>query len=52
MEGKEHDHAFVRDGDEKGVVKVDVYEKEQGEGLKATVQVGLKDLLGECLLDL
>ncbi len=46
VDGKDHDHAFVRDGDEKGVIKVEVHEKEQGEGVKATVEVGLKDLLG------
>ncbi len=45
---REHGWAFVRDGEEKGLVKVGVERGgEGGKGMKGKVQVGLKDLLGE-----
>jgi len=40
-----HKHAFVRDGDEKGIVKVEVDSSEGKDKIKGSVVAGLKDLL-------
>ncbi|ORY33400.1 uricase [Naematelia encephala] len=45
VNGKPHKWSFVRDGDEKGVISVAVDATSGPENAKASVQVGLKDLL-------
>lgn len=47
MDGKEHGWGFLRDGEEKQVVGVEVDATEGVEKALAKVKLGLKDLLGE-----
>lgn len=46
FEGKGHDHSFLRDGDEKVVVTVDVDASSSRESPKVDLVTGLKGLLG------
>jgi len=45
VDGKPHKHSFVRDGEEKGIVKVEVDASEGKDKVTGTVVAGLKDLL-------
>ncbi|KAG8879903.1 hypothetical protein FRB97_001321, partial [Tulasnella sp. 331] len=45
VDGKDHKHSFVRDGDEKEVIKVEVDASAGQEKVTGTVTSGLKDLL-------
>ena len=44
--GKEHPHAFYRDGDDKRVVKVEVDASKGKDKLVGRVSAGVSDLLG------
>ena len=44
--GKEHPHAFYRDGDDKRVVKVEVDASKGKDKLVGKVSAGVSDLLG------
>ena len=44
--GKEHPHAFYRDGDDKRVVKVEVNASKGKDKLVGRVSAGVSDLLG------
>lgn len=46
VNGKDHKHSFVRDGEEKLTVKVEVDASEGKDKIKGSVVGGLKDLLG------
>jgi urate oxidase len=47
VNGKPHGWAFTRDGEEKGVIGVMADATSGKQNVKATVNVGLKDLLGK-----
>ena len=47
--GHSHKHSFVRDGDEKHVVRVDV-SKRDDHALGVKLTAGIADLLGACLV--
>lgn len=49
VNGKPHAHAFVRDGDEKGLVECEVDATAGVENPKGTLKMGIRDLLGKCL---
>ena len=49
MDGKPHGHSFLRDGDEKRVVKVLVDGSQGKEKLVGGVSAGINDLLGYSL---
>lgn len=46
MDGKPHDHSFLRDGDEKRIVKVLVDGGQGKDKLVGNVSAGINDLLG------
>lgn len=46
MDGKPHDHSFLRDGDEKRVVNVQLDGSRGKDRLVGTVSAGISDLLG------
>jgi len=48
--GKEHPHAFYRDGDDKRVVKVEVDASKGKDKLVGRVSAGISDLLGALFL--
>jgi len=50
--GKEHDHSFLRDGDEKRIVKVEVDGSHGKDKLVGNVSAGINDLLGQPPLSL
>jgi urate oxidase len=47
VDGKPHGWAFTRDGEEKGVISAVADATGGKQDVKATVNVGIKDLLGE-----
>ena len=49
VDGKAHDHSFLRDGDEKRVVNVQVDGSQGKDKLFGTVSAGINDLLGHSL---
>ena len=49
VDGKPHDHSFLRDGDEKRVVNVQVDGSQGKDRLVGTVSAGINDLLGRFL---
>jgi urate oxidase len=49
VDGKPHGWAFTRDGEEKGVISAMADATQGKQNLKATINVGLKDLLGRWL---
>jgi urate oxidase len=50
VQGREHEHSFVRDGEEKRVTSVEVDGTRGKDKLVATVTSGIQDLLGEWTL--
>jgi urate oxidase len=48
VDGKPHNWSFVRDGEEKGLVECAVDATGGVENAKASLRIGLKDLLGKC----
>lgn len=46
VDGKPHDHSFVRSGDEKRVVRVQVDGSRRTDQLVGNVSAGINDLLG------
>jgi len=49
VDGKAHGHSFLRDGDEKRVIKVQVDGSQGKENLVGNVSAGITDLLGHSL---
>jgi urate oxidase len=49
VDGKPHDHSFLRDGEEKRVVKVQVDASRGKDQLVGSVSAGINDLLGQSL---
>ena len=47
VDGKSHDHSFLRDGDEKRIVKVQVDGSRGKDQLVGSVSAGINDLLGQ-----
>ena len=47
VDGKSHDHSFLRDGDEKRIVKVQVDDSRGKDQLVGNVSAGINDLLGQ-----
>jgi len=45
-----HKHSFLRDGEEKKIIKVEVDAKAGKDKITGTVVAGLKDLLGKSFL--
>ena len=46
VDGKKHDHSFLRDGDEKRIVKIEVDGSQGKDKLVGNVSAGINDLLG------
>ena len=47
VDGKEHPHSFLRDGDEKRIINVEIDASNGKEKLVAKVKAGINDLLSE-----
>jgi urate oxidase len=52
VDGKAHEHSFLRDGDEKRIVKVEVDDSQGKQKLVGNVSAGINDLLGRRLFSL
>ena len=48
MDGRPHGHSFLRDGDEKRIVRVLVDGRQGKDKLVGNVSAGINDLLGHC----
>jgi len=46
VDGEKHDHSFLRDGDEKRIVKIEVDGSQGKDKLVGNMSAGINDLLG------